>query len=98
MPSADEGGAAAERSDESARRIGQDGSPKSYYGITSGFRTPKPAAISNEQRLPRLRPHMTRHKRNRILDQKGGNMEKFKLIMELINACLHAIWSTLFKS
>jgi len=25
-------------------------------------------------------------------------MEKLKLIMELINACLHAIWSTLFKS
>jgi len=25
-------------------------------------------------------------------------MEKVKLILELINACLHAIWSTLFKS
>jgi len=25
-------------------------------------------------------------------------MEKFKLIMELINSCIQAIWQTLFKS
>jgi len=25
-------------------------------------------------------------------------MEKFKMIMEVINACLQAIWNALFKS
>jgi hypothetical protein len=35
---------------------------------------------------------------DQTLNQKGGIVEKFKLIMEMINACLHAIWSTLFKS
>ena len=38
------------------------------------------------------------HARTSHTQQKGELMEKFKMIMEVINACLQAIWNALFKS
>ncbi len=52
MPRAAEAGAAAERSEASASRVGQDGGSKSYWCITSGRRTPKPAVVANEHGCP----------------------------------------------
>ena len=52
VPRAAEAGAAAERSEASASRVGQDGGSKSYWCITSGRRTPKPAVVANEHGCP----------------------------------------------
>ena len=45
-------GPQAERSEASASRVGQDGGSKSYWCITSGRRTPKPAVVANEHGCP----------------------------------------------